>query len=104
MLSEYLTVIVALDVEQFVCSAVLIFGLMHTHHQNVTLLIGSSCYAQILRALANIAHKKKEFCVQLAHLGLLSALCATLKMADQEMVTLSMDVLFMLVVSGPQVN
>ncbi|KAG7999399.1 Transmembrane and coiled-coil domain-containing protein 6 [Nibea albiflora] len=58
---------------------------------------------QILRVLANIAHKKKEFCVQLAHLGLLSALCATLKMADQEMVTLSMDVLFMLVVSGPQV-
>uniref|UniRef100_A0A8C2ZZF5 Transmembrane and coiled-coil domains 6 n=1 Tax=Cyclopterus lumpus TaxID=8103 RepID=A0A8C2ZZF5_CYCLU len=57
----------------------------------------------ILRILANIAHKKKEFCAQLAHHGLLSALCATLKMADQEMVTLSMDVLYMLVVSGPQV-
>ncbi|XP_049898143.1 uncharacterized protein LOC126388858 [Epinephelus moara] len=57
----------------------------------------------ILRVLANIAHKKKEFCVQLAHHGLLSALCATLKMADQEMVTLSMDVLFMLLGSGPQV-
>ncbi|XP_056296165.1 transmembrane and coiled-coil domain-containing protein 6 isoform X2 [Pseudoliparis swirei] len=57
----------------------------------------------ILRILANIAHKKKEFCAQLAHRGLLSALCATLKMADQEMVTLSMDVLYMLVVSGPQV-
>lgn len=59
---------------------------------------------QVLRVLANIAHKKKEFGVQLAQLGLLSALCATLKMANQEMVTLSMDVLFMLVVSGPQVN
>ncbi|KAJ4945878.1 hypothetical protein JOQ06_023556, partial [Pogonophryne albipinna] len=57
----------------------------------------------ILRVLANIAHNKKDFCVQLAHRGLLSALCATLKMADQEMVTLSMDVLFMLVVSSPQV-
>ncbi|XP_031713870.1 transmembrane and coiled-coil domain-containing protein 6 [Anarrhichthys ocellatus] len=57
----------------------------------------------ILRILANIAHKKKEFCAQLAHRGLLSALCATLKMADQEMVTLSMEVLYMLVVSGPQV-
>ena len=64
----------------------------------------SSCYTQILRVLANIAHKKRKFCVQLAHLGLLSALCATLKMADQEMVTLSMDVLLMLVVSSPQVN
>ncbi|XP_040903598.1 transmembrane and coiled-coil domain-containing protein 6 [Toxotes jaculatrix] len=57
----------------------------------------------ILRVLANVAHKKKEFCVQLAQLGLLPALCATLKMADQEMVTLSLEVLFMLVVSQPQV-
>ncbi|CAJ1058547.1 transmembrane and coiled-coil domain-containing protein 6 [Xyrichtys novacula] len=57
----------------------------------------------ILRVLANIAHKKKEFCVQLAHLKLLSALYATLKMADQDIVTLSMDVLFMLVVSDSQV-
>ncbi|KAM8908961.1 transmembrane and coiled-coil domain-containing protein 6 isoform 2-T2 [Spinachia spinachia] len=57
----------------------------------------------ILRILANIAHKKKDFCAELARCGLLSALCATLKMADQEMVTLSMDVLYMLVVGGPQV-
>uniref|UniRef100_G3Q1L9 Transmembrane and coiled-coil domains 6 n=1 Tax=Gasterosteus aculeatus aculeatus TaxID=481459 RepID=G3Q1L9_GASAC len=57
----------------------------------------------ILRILANIAHKKKHFCAQLTRCGLLSALCATLKMADQEMVTLSMDVLYMLVVGGPQV-
>ncbi|KAM7417729.1 hypothetical protein PAMA_017394 [Pampus argenteus] len=58
----------------------------------------------ILRVLANIAHKNKEFCVQLARLGLLSALCATLKMANQEMVTLSLDILFMLVVSNTQVG
>ncbi|XP_042349045.1 transmembrane and coiled-coil domain-containing protein 6 [Plectropomus leopardus] len=57
----------------------------------------------ILRVLANVAHKRKEFCVELAHRGLLSALCATLKMANQEMVTLSMDILLMLVVSGQQV-
>lgn len=57
----------------------------------------------ILRVLANIAHKKKDFCVQLIQLGLPSALCATLKMADPEMVTLSLDVLFMLVTSCPQV-
>lgn len=57
----------------------------------------------VLRVLANIAHKKKEFCVQLSQLGLLSALCATLKMVDPEMVTLSLDVLFMLVTSCPQV-
>ena len=40
----------------------------------------------------------------LAQAGLLSALCGTLKMADQEMVTLSLDVLFMMVVSSPQVS
>lgn len=62
------------------------------------------CFHQVLRVLANIAHKKKEFCVQLFHLGLLPALCATLKMANQKMVTLSLDVLFMLLVCGPQVT
>lgn len=61
-------------------------------------------FAQVLRVLANIAHKKSEHCVQLAHLGLLPALCATLKMADPDMVTLSMEVLFMLVVSGTKVS
>ncbi|XP_060935259.1 transmembrane and coiled-coil domain-containing protein 6 isoform X1 [Limanda limanda] len=57
----------------------------------------------VLRVLANIAYKKKEFCVQLAQLGLVSTLCATLKMADQEMVTLSLEVLFLLVLSTQQV-
>lgn len=59
---------------------------------------------QVLRVLANIAYKERRSCVQLAHLGLLPALCATLKMADREMVTLSMDVLFMLVVSDTKVH
>ncbi|XP_029020410.1 transmembrane and coiled-coil domain-containing protein 6-like [Betta splendens] len=83
------------------CSALLTFnlvsGMIHL------LPFSQGINTLILRVLANIAHKKKDFCVQLAQLGLLSALCATLKMADQEMVTLSLDVLFMLVVSAPQV-
>lgn len=62
------------------------------------------CYAQVLRVLANISHKKREYCLQLAHLGLLPAICATLKMADREIVNLSMDVLFMLVVSDTKVS
>ncbi|KAM9850341.1 transmembrane and coiled-coil domain-containing protein 6 [Aulostomus maculatus] len=57
----------------------------------------------ILRVLGNVAHQNKEFCVQLAQLGLLSALSVTLKMAEPEMVILSLDVLFMLVASSPEV-
>ncbi|XP_061690683.1 transmembrane and coiled-coil domain-containing protein 6 isoform X2 [Syngnathoides biaculeatus] len=57
----------------------------------------------ILRVLANIAHKKRESCVELAEFGLLSSLSATLKMAAQEVVTLSLDILFMLLASGSQV-
>lgn len=57
----------------------------------------------ILRVIANIAHKKKDFCDQLIRLGLLSALCATLKIADREMVALSLDVLYMLMESNSQV-
>lgn len=62
------------------------------------------CYAQVLRVLANICHKKREHCLQLARLGLLPAICATLKMADREVVNLSMDVLFMLAVSDIKVS
>ncbi|KAF3838269.1 hypothetical protein F7725_010037 [Dissostichus mawsoni] len=83
------------------CSALLTLNLVPGLIQLLPFSQGIN--TMILRVLANIAHKKKDFCVQLAHRGLLSALCATLKMADQEMVTLSMDVLFMLVVSSPQV-
>lgn len=84
---------------------VLMFPSFLTQLLTLTLhLIMDASFVQILRVLANIAHKKKEFCVQLGQLGLLSALCATLKMANQEMVTLSLDVLFMLVVSSTQVS
>ncbi|XP_071313796.1 transmembrane and coiled-coil domain-containing protein 6 [Trachinotus anak] len=83
------------------CSALLTLSLVPGLIQLLSFSKGIN--TMILRVLANIAHKKKEFCVQLARLGLLSTLCATLKMADQEMVTLSLEVLFMLVVSRPQV-
>lgn len=54
----------------------------------------------ILRVLANIAHMKKDFCDQLVRLGLLSALSTTLRMADTEMVVLSLDVLYLLIESN----
>lgn len=64
----------------------------------------SSCYTQILMVLGNVAHKEKEFCDQLAQFGLLPALSATLKMADQEVVILSLEVLFILVAGNPLVS
>ncbi|XP_057707179.1 transmembrane and coiled-coil domain-containing protein 6 [Corythoichthys intestinalis] len=57
----------------------------------------------ILRVLANVAHKKKEFCIKLAEIGLLSSLLATLKMADQDVITLSLEILFILLSSGSHV-
>ncbi|XP_047440505.1 transmembrane and coiled-coil domain-containing protein 6 isoform X2 [Mugil cephalus] len=83
------------------CSALLTFNMIPGLIQLLPFSRGIN--TMILRILANVAHKKKEFCVELARLGLLPALGATLKMADQEVVTLSLDVLFMLVVSGSQV-
>ncbi|XP_016098519.1 transmembrane and coiled-coil domain-containing protein 6-like [Sinocyclocheilus grahami] len=56
-----------------------------------------------LRVLGNIAHHGTEYCVGLTQAGLLTALCATLKMAEPEVVTLSLEVLYMLVSSCPQV-
>uniref|UniRef100_A0A1A8M9M9 Transmembrane and coiled-coil domains 6 n=2 Tax=Nothobranchius pienaari TaxID=704102 RepID=A0A1A8M9M9_9TELE len=82
------------------CSAVLTFNLVQ---RLVPLLhFSQGINTMVLRILANIAHKKKEFCIQLLELGLLLALCATLKMTEPEVVTLSLDVLFMMIVSSPQ--
>ncbi|KAM9833751.1 transmembrane and coiled-coil domain-containing protein 6 isoform 2-T2 [Syngnathus typhle] len=69
----------------------------------IQLLFSQGITTMILRVLANVAHKKKEFCLQLADHGLLSSLSATLKMAERETVTLSLDILFMLLTSGSQV-
>uniref|UniRef100_A0A4W5L672 Transmembrane and coiled-coil domains 6 n=1 Tax=Hucho hucho TaxID=62062 RepID=A0A4W5L672_9TELE len=56
----------------------------------------------VLRVLGNIAHQGREYCLHLAQAGLLPALCATLKMADPEVVTFSLEVLGQLVASDPQ--
>lgn len=61
-------------------------------------------FTQVLRVLGNIAYKGRDYCVGLTQAGLLPVLCATLKMADQEMVTLSLEVLFMLVASSSLVS
>uniref|UniRef100_A0A8C7FN55 Transmembrane and coiled-coil domains 6 n=1 Tax=Oncorhynchus kisutch TaxID=8019 RepID=A0A8C7FN55_ONCKI len=56
----------------------------------------------VLRVLGNIAHQGREYCLHLAQAGLLPALCATLKMADTEVVTFSLEVLGQLMASDPQ--
>uniref|UniRef100_A0A3P8VPW9 Transmembrane and coiled-coil domains 6 n=1 Tax=Cynoglossus semilaevis TaxID=244447 RepID=A0A3P8VPW9_CYNSE len=81
------------------CSALLTHNLVPALIQSLAFSEGIN--TMILRVLANIANKKKEFCVELVQQGLLSSLCATLKMADAEMVTLSLEVLFMLVSRRP---
>ncbi|XP_017282616.1 transmembrane and coiled-coil domain-containing protein 6 [Kryptolebias marmoratus] len=82
------------------CSALLTFNLVPRLIQLLPFSQGIN--TMVLRILANIAHKNKEFCVRSEELGALSALCATLKMADQDVVTLSLDVLFMMAVGSPQ--
>lgn len=83
------------------CAALLVLKL-------VPVLIPLLPFAQgintmILRVLCNAAHKGSEYCLRLAQAGLMPALCATLKMADPEMVTLSLELLFILVASSPQI-
>nr|XP_057919443.1 transmembrane and coiled-coil domain-containing protein 6 [Doryrhamphus excisus] len=83
------------------CSALLTLNLVPGLLQLLPFSQGIN--AMILRVLANVAHKKKDFCIQLARVGLLSSLLATLKMADHEVLILSMDILYMLLASHPQV-
>lgn len=59
---------------------------------------------QVLRVLGNVAHNGPGYCIQLTQAGLLSVLCATLKMADPDIVTLSLEVLHLLTASSPQVS
>ncbi|XP_077388751.1 transmembrane and coiled-coil domain-containing protein 6 isoform X2 [Festucalex cinctus] len=83
------------------CSALMTFDLVPSLIQLLPFSQGIN--TMILRVLANVAHNKKDFCIQLAEIGLLSSLFATLKMAEREVVTLSLDILFMLLTSGSQV-
>ncbi|KAK7922789.1 hypothetical protein WMY93_009691 [Mugilogobius chulae] len=82
------------------CSALLTLNLVPGLIQLLPFSHGIN--TMILRVLANVAHKKKESCDQLVQLGLLSALCGTLKMADTEMVVLSLEVLFILIDGNSQ--
>ncbi|XP_067104226.1 transmembrane and coiled-coil domain-containing protein 6 [Osmerus mordax] len=83
------------------CSALLFLNLVPSLIQ--MLPFSRDINTMVLRILGNVAHKGSEYCIQLVKAGLLPALCATLKMADQEMVTLSLEVLLMLLSSSPQV-
>ncbi|KAM9795061.1 transmembrane and coiled-coil domain-containing protein 6 [Neosynchiropus ocellatus] len=82
------------------CSALLTHNLVPGLLQLLSFSQGIN--TMVLGVLANTAFRGEEFCVTLTQLGLLTALSATLKMTDQEMVSLSLDVLFMLVVATPQ--
>ncbi|XP_005157204.1 transmembrane and coiled-coil domain-containing protein 6 isoform X2 [Danio rerio] len=82
------------------CSGLLLLNMVPILIQFLSFSGGINSMA--LRVLGNIAHHGPEYCVGLTQAGLLSALCATLKMADPEVVTLSLEVLYMLVSSSPQ--
>ncbi|XP_062380382.1 transmembrane and coiled-coil domain-containing protein 6 [Sardina pilchardus] len=83
------------------CSAVLCSGLVPVLIQLMPFSQGIN--SMVLRTLGNVAHKRTAFCLQLVQAGLLPALCATLKMAEAEVVTLTLEVLHMLVASSPRV-
>ncbi|XP_076877855.1 transmembrane and coiled-coil domain-containing protein 6 [Brachyhypopomus gauderio] len=83
------------------CSALLLCNLVP--HLLQLLPFSKGINTMVLRILGNVAYKGTEYCVQLSRAGLLPALCATLKMADLEVVTLSLEVLHMLNTYSPQV-
>ncbi|KAJ8015334.1 hypothetical protein DPEC_G00025040 [Dallia pectoralis] len=82
------------------CSALLYLNLVPALMQLLHFSHGIN--TMVLRVLGNIAHHGREYCLHLAQAGLLSALCATMKMADSEVVTFSLEVLDQLVSSDPQ--
>uniref|UniRef100_A0A8C1T2K7 Transmembrane and coiled-coil domains 6 n=1 Tax=Cyprinus carpio TaxID=7962 RepID=A0A8C1T2K7_CYPCA len=83
------------------CSGLLLLNMVPILIQLLSFSKGINSMA--LRVLGNIAHHGTEYCVRLTQAALLTALCATLKMAEPEVVTLSLEVLYMLVSSCPQV-
>ncbi|RXN29182.1 transmembrane and coiled-coil domain-containing 6 isoform X1 [Labeo rohita] len=84
------------------CSGLLLLNMVPILIQFLSFSKGINSMA--LRVLGNIAHHGPEYCVRLTQAGLLTALCATLKMAEPEVVTLSLEVLYMLVSSTPQLH
>ncbi|XP_063045892.1 transmembrane and coiled-coil domain-containing protein 6 [Engraulis encrasicolus] len=83
------------------CSAVVCSGLVPVLIQLMPFSQGIN--SMVLRTLGNVAYQGTASSLQLAQAGLLPALCATLKMADTEVVTLSLEVLYLLVASSAQV-
>ncbi|XP_061091280.1 transmembrane and coiled-coil domain-containing protein 6 [Conger conger] len=83
------------------CSAVLFLNLVPALIQLLPFSKGINC--MVLQVLGNVAYLGKEYCTQLSRAGLLPALCATLKMADPEVVTLSLEVLAMMLTHSSEV-
>ncbi|XP_047658156.1 transmembrane and coiled-coil domain-containing protein 6 isoform X2 [Tachysurus fulvidraco] len=83
------------------CSAVLFLKMVPSLLQLLPFANGIN--TMVLRILGNIAHSGPGYCIQLMQAGLLSVLCATLKMADPGIVTLSLEVLHLLIANSPQV-
>ncbi|XP_017329902.1 transmembrane and coiled-coil domain-containing protein 6 isoform X2 [Ictalurus punctatus] len=83
------------------CSAVLFLKMVPDLLQ--LLPFSNGINTMVLRVLGNVAHNGPEYCIQLTQAGLLSVLCATLKMADPDIVTLSLEVLHLLTASSPQI-
>ncbi|KAK2838649.1 hypothetical protein Q7C36_013463 [Tachysurus vachellii] len=83
------------------CSAVLFLKMVPSLLQLLPFANGIN--TMVLRILGNIAHNGPGYCIQLMQAGLLSVLCATLKMADPDIVTLSLEVLHLLIANSPQV-
>ncbi|KAJ8405455.1 hypothetical protein AAFF_G00319280 [Aldrovandia affinis] len=83
------------------CSAILFLKLVPALIQLLPFSKGINC--MVLQVLGNIAHQGTEYCTQLTQAGLLPALCATLKMANPEVVTLSLEVLVMVLASSSEV-
>ncbi|XP_051505241.1 transmembrane and coiled-coil domain-containing protein 6 isoform X2 [Myxocyprinus asiaticus] len=84
------------------CSGLLLLKLVPVLIQLLSFSKGIN--SMVLRVVGNIAHHGTHYCVGLTEAGLLTALCATLKMAEPEVVTLSLEVLYMLLYSSPQVH
>ncbi|TRY90112.1 hypothetical protein DNTS_031605 [Danionella cerebrum] len=82
------------------CSGLLLLNLVPLVIHFLSFSKGMSSMA--MRVLGNIAHHGSEYCLRLAEAGLLSALCASLKMAEPELVTLSLEVLHIMLSCSPQ--
>ncbi|TSY55760.1 Transmembrane and coiled-coil domain-containing protein 6 [Bagarius yarrelli] len=82
------------------CSAVLFLKLVPDLLQLLPFSHGIN--TMVLRVLGNVAHNGPAYGIQLAQAGLLPVLCSTLKMADPDIVTLSLEVLHLLMANSPQ--